>query len=194
MTFAYSFMTRELEWRPVRTSQRHPDARAGGRGQAPRQACIHCCFDASALWNPPASHNYRDCLRRGEPRNGGTKRYRYYLQCGDARVRVCVKFWLNTFGIGRDTKRRMQALCAAGVLPVTAFSWGGLIATGKKRLVLEYIDTVPRHYSHYRCPFFLCVYRFLVTLPSFHHAVPYFPSFLVVPLPSFHYHHKHELY
>ena len=140
----------------MRARQRHADARAGGRGQAPRQACIHCCFDPLALWNPPASHQCRDCLRRGENRNGGTRRCRYYyLQRGDTRVRVCVQFWLNTFGIGRRTKKSMQEFCAAGVLPVHAFSWGGLIATGKKRLVLEYIDTVPRYYSHYRHPFFV---------------------------------------
>ena len=147
--YAMQYIMRVAEYPIPRNRDRHVEARAVGRGQRPPQACVHCCFDPAASWDPQASHTCDNCNRRNMPRNGGVKRFLYYLHTGDVRVRVCKNFFTNTFGLGRRSCKEMRTHCEVAVLPPTAFSWGGSTQKGKEALVRRYIDTMPRHYSHY---------------------------------------------
>ena len=122
----------------------HPDARNG------RQKCAHCRFDASELWNPRENHTYRTCNRREEQRNGAKYTTKYYLPGGGGLVEVCSSLWRNTLDIGRKAQSRLKHHSKQYLeLPPDAFSWGGSSHSEKERLVLEYVASVPRHFSHF---------------------------------------------
>jgi hypothetical protein len=71
-------------------------------------------------------------------------------------VEVCSTFWANTFGIGESALKHLRKLATLLFFPARSnrkgesiLRWGGQKNTGKEQLVRAYIDTVPRHYSHY---------------------------------------------
>ena len=121
----------------------HPDAIG-------RQKCSHCKFDNCGLWDPPACHTYRKCNRRHELRNDSVRRTKYYLHDGQGMVEVCSAFWRNTMDIGEASQKKLAAFSrSCCVLPPKSFSWGGSSKTNKENFVLEYLATVPRHFSHF---------------------------------------------
>jgi hypothetical protein len=65
-SFIFTLMTRESVIRLPHYRNVHPDARALTYGQDPVQKCTHCCWDPQHKWNPPQSHVYKECGRRGE--------------------------------------------------------------------------------------------------------------------------------
>ena len=71
-------------------------------------------------------------------------------------MEVCSPFWANTFGIGEGALKHLRKLATLPFFPARSnrkgesiLRWGGQKHTGKELLVRAYIDTVPRHYSHY---------------------------------------------
>ena len=69
MSFLFTLMMREGQLRIAHHRNAHPDARAEKYGQDPVQKCPHCSFDPREKWDPPQSHIYTECERRGELRN-----------------------------------------------------------------------------------------------------------------------------
>ncbi len=69
MSFLFTLMIREGVVRTAHYRNAHPDSRADTYGQDPVQRCPHCSCDPRQKWDPPQSHIYRECGRRGELRN-----------------------------------------------------------------------------------------------------------------------------
>lgn len=141
MEYIFNFV--QTVWEYPKVLPIHPDAARG------RQRCKHCKQDPSELWSPTTSHNYRSCLRRAEPLNGGRWVTKYYLHCGSGIIEVCAPFWRNTFGICKKVQQRLGKYSSSAHLPPEAFTWGGSAKSNREALVLQYVQSVPRHYSHF---------------------------------------------
>ena len=99
------------------------------------------------LWSPAASHTYRSCDRKNEPKNGRTARTVFSLWDGGASVPVCLSFWKETFGLGKAALRTLTK--SATSYKLAEYKNKGQKNTEKESMCREFIATVPRHYSHF---------------------------------------------
>lgn len=141
MEFLFNFVRRETDY-PTHKPP-HPDASGG------RQKCRHCRFDPAYMWSPQTSHTLQNCRRRNEPRNGHTYVYKYFLYDEGGAVEVCAPFWRDTFCVSQKTQLKLARFSSGFQLPPGAFTWGGSTKSNREVIVLEYMASVPRHFSHF---------------------------------------------
>ena len=139
--FAFSFVKTEYVYPDCSKIPGHPDSFER------RQKCAHCKFDVKELWNPAVSHAYSQCGRKNEPRNRRKARTVYRLWDGVVNVPVCISFFKETFGLGKDGLKTLAA--SAGNFKLAAFKSKGRRKTEKELMCREFIASVPRHYSHF---------------------------------------------